>query len=94
MACFDALWNTCFQVNMPATESFATDVHALFNVHAGTRERKMSWVKGSRHQRRQWGWVWGIPLLIRLKGVWGSVVSSPIVVWCGAPAQNEFDAFL
>ena len=71
MACFDALWNTCFQVNVPATEGLASDVHALFSVHANARERKMSWGQRVEAPKASMGWVWGIPLPIRLQGVWG-----------------------
>ena len=63
MACFDALEH-CFQVNVPATEGLAPDAHAVFTQVAETKNELG--VKGSRRRRRQWGWVWGIPLPIQL----------------------------
>ena len=81
---------------MPATEGLAPDVHALFfSVHAGARERKMCWGQRVEAPKASVGMGMGYPSShSTIVLVWGSVMSSPVGVWDGAPAQNEFDAFL
>ena len=81
----------CLQVNVPATEGLAPDVHAVFT-QAG--ERKMSWGSKGRDAEGVSGDGYGVslsPLDYRRSGECREL---PRRVWGTAPAQNEFDAFL